>query len=65
MQQMRRRLPVTAINSVGFTADKDPCIACIRCINVRPQDAHSISKTMAKIAIREATSIRKECELYA
>lgn len=59
--------PITAINSVAFAADKGLCIACMRCIEVCPQHARSISKLMAKaasMAIKKAASQRKECELY-
>ncbi|WP_305296955.1 4Fe-4S binding protein [Parvibacter caecicola] len=59
--------PVTAINTVDFSADKSLCIACMRCVETCPQNARSISKIMVKaasMAIKKAASQRKECELY-
>lgn len=52
------KCPVTAINTVDFAADKGICIACMRCVEVCPRDARSVSKAMVKVA---AMAIKGEC----
>lgn len=61
------KCPVTAINTVDFAADKGICIACMRCIEVCPHDARSVSKVMVKIAsaaIKDECTKKKEPELF-
>lgn len=62
-----KRCPVTAINTIDYGADKQLCISCMRCIQVCPQQARSVSKMMVKaasLAIKKAASNRKEYELF-
>lgn len=63
-----RTCPMTAIDGITFKADKDACIACMRCIDVCPADARSISKLTVKLAaasIKKVAEVRKEAELFA
>ena len=60
--------PVAAIDTTSFKADKNTCIACMRCINVCPENARSINKMMVKLAatsIKKVAEVRKEAELFA
>ena len=52
------KCPVTAINTVDFAADKNICIACMRCIEICPHEARSVNKVMVKVA---AMAIKGEC----
>lgn len=59
--------PVSAIDPATFKADKDRCIACMRCIAVCPAHARAISGMMVKaasMAIKKQASTRKEAELF-
>lgn len=55
-----------AMSKKGMT-DKSKCISCMRCVAVCPKHARKVSGFMtavAGMAIKNACSVRKECELF-
>lgn len=63
-----RECPVHAIDIEDpASVQKETCISCMRCVSICPQKARKLPTEMTQmvgVKLKEACSVRKECECY-
>lgn len=63
-----RKCPVGAIDVKNpKITDRNKCIYCMRCVSICPVNARKVDETLVdgiRLAIKDACSVRKECEIY-